>query len=144
MQDNNLGLPFWEGFLASDLERKNGATWITLVPDPRAPLVCSGCDSNCWQIHETGWRVVRDMPMLGDPVWLRVRLRRVRCSECGTRAERVKWLDRHARVTQRLAEFVGLWCQKLPVAHVCKLSGLHWDTVRRIERTNLAAQIGVP
>ncbi|WEF32663.1 ISL3 family transposase [Pseudoduganella chitinolytica] len=141
MQDNNLGLPFWEGFLASDLERKNGATWITLVPDPRAPLVCSGCDSNCWQIHETGWRVVRDMPMLGDPVWLRVRLRRVRCSECGTRAERVKWLDRHARVTQRLAEFVGLWCQKLPVAHVCKLSGLHWDTVRRIERTNLAAQI---
>jgi transposase len=44
-------------------------------------------------------------------------------------------------VTQRLAEFVGLWCQKLPVAHVCKLSGLHWDTVRRIERTNLAAQI---
>ncbi|AXA89782.1 ISL3 family transposase [Massilia sp. YMA4] len=145
MHNDNLGLPFWEGFLALNLERKDGSTWITLEPDPAAPMVCSGCGSNCWQVHETGWRIVRDMPMLGDPVWLRVRLRRVRCSECGTRAEKVEWLDRHARVTRRLAEFVALWCRKLPVAHVCKLSGLHWDTVRRIERSNLEAQLaGLP
>lgn len=141
MQDNNLDLPFWEGFLAANLERKDGATWITLVPDVAVPMVCSGCNSNCWKIHETSWRIVRDMPMLGDPVWLKVRLRRVHCSECGTRAERVTWLDRHARLTRRLAQFVSVWCQKLPVSHVCKLSGLHWKTVRRIERESLAAQI---
>lgn len=141
MQDNNLDLPFWEGFLASNLERKDGATWITLVPDVAAPMVCSGCNGNCWRTHETSWRIVRDMPMLGDPVWLKVRLRRVHCSECGNRAERVTWLDRHARLTRRLAQFVSIWCQKLPVSHVCKLSGLHWETVRRIERESLAAQI---
>jgi transposase len=141
MTNHNLDLPFWEGFLISNLERKPAATWITLVPDPAAAMVCSGCEGNCWQVHESGWRIIRDMPMLGDPVWLRVQLRRVRCSECGTRAERVLWLDRHARITRRLADFVGLWCEKLPVAHVCKLSGLHWETVRRIDRERLEGQL---
>lgn len=141
MANDNLDLPFWEGFLVSNLERKRDATWITLVPNPDAPMICSGCEGNCWQIHEVGWRVIRDMPILGDPVWLRVCLRRVRCSECGTRVERVRWLDRHARITRRLADFVGLWCEKLPVAHVCKLAGLHWETVRRIERERLEGQL---
>jgi transposase len=81
------------------------------------------------------------MTMLGEPVWLQVQLRRVRCLQCGTRAERIDWLDRHARVTRRLAEFVGLWCEKLPIAHVCQLTGLHWETVRRIERAKLTAQL---
>lgn len=141
MTNHNLDLPFWEGHRVSNLERKDGATWITLVPDPSVPMVCSGCEGNCWQTHESGWRIIRDMPMLGDPVWLRVRLRRVRCSECGSRTERVQWLDRHARITRRLADFVGLWCEKLLVAHVCKLAGLHWETVRRIDRDRLERQL---
>lgn len=141
MANDNLDLPFWEGFLVSNLERKPGATWITLVPDPGSPMLCSGCGSACNQVHETSWRTVRDMPMLGDPVWLCVQLRRVRCSVCGPRVERVRWLDRHARITRRLADFVGLWCEKLPVAHVCKLAGLHWETVRRIDRERLEEQL---
>lgn len=141
MTNNNLDLPFWEGFVVSNLERTPEATWITLVPDVNAPIVCSGCGSSCSQVHESGWRTIRDMPMLGDPVWLRVQLRRVRCSGCGPRTERVQWLDRHARITRRLADFVGLWCEKLPVAHVCKLSGLHWETVRKIDRERLEAQL---
>jgi transposase len=127
MTNHNLDLPFWEGFVVSNLERKHAATWITLVPDPSAAMVCSGCEGNCWQVHESGWRIIRDMPMLGGA--------------CGTRAERVLWLDRHARITRRLADFVGLWCEKLPVAHVCKLTGLHWETVRRIDRERLEGQL---
>lgn len=88
-------------------------------------------------MHATYERVVRDLPILGHPVWLAVQMRRVSCQHCGTRSEAVSWLDRHARVTKRLAEFVALWCQKLPVAHVCQLTGLHWETVRRIERSHL-------
>lgn len=141
MANDNLDLPFWEGFLVSNLERKSGATWITLVPDRASPMLCSGCGGECTQVHETSWRTIRDMPMLGDPVWLCVQLRRIRCSACGPRVERVRWLDRHARITRRLSDFVGLWCEKLPVAHVCKLAGLHWETVRRIDRERLEAQL---
>lgn len=137
MTNHNLELPFWEGFIASKLERRADAVWIDLRRCPSAPMVCGGCGHHCHQVHEAGTRIIRELPMLGLPVWLRVPLRRLRCGQCGTRTERVAWLDRHARVTRALAEFAGLWCEKLPIAHVCKLAGLHWETVRRIERARL-------
>ena len=34
---------------------------------------------------------------------LKVLLRRVGCRDCGKRMEAVSWLDRHARMTRRLA-----------------------------------------
>ena len=141
MTDHNLELPFWEGFIASKVERRSGAVWIDLRRCPSVPMVCSGCGHHCYSVHETGVRIIRELPMLGQPVWLRVPLRRLRCGQCGTRTERVSWLDRHARVTRALADFVGVWCEKLPVAHVCKLAGLHWETVRTIERARLERQL---
>lgn len=141
MANLKLDLPFWEGFLVSNLERRQEATWITLDHDPAVAPSCSGCGCPSAQVHETVWRTIRDMPMLGDPVWLQVPLRRIRCDGCGARVERVGWLDRHARMTRRLADFVALWCEKLAVAHVCKLSGLHWETVRKIDRQRLERRL---
>lgn len=141
MTHHNLDLPFWEGFFASKLERQPGAVWIDLKRCPSAPMVCGGCGHHCHQVHEAGIRVIRDLPMFGEPVWLRVPLRRLRCGQCGTRIEHVTWLDRHSRVTRALADFVGTWSQKLPVAHVCKLANLHWETVRRIERAKLEREV---
>jgi hypothetical protein len=54
MTHHDLDLPFWEGFLIADSERKHAATWITLAPDPAAVMVCSGREGNCWQVHESG------------------------------------------------------------------------------------------
>ncbi|KVX18750.1 transposase [Burkholderia ubonensis] len=141
MADHKLDLPFWEGFTVTELERTPGVTRITLLPQVGHPAQCSSCGQPSERVHEHGWRTIRDLPMLGDAVWLRVRLRRVRCDGCGPRTERVSWLDRHARITRRLAEFVGHWCEKLPVAHVCQLSGLHWETVRRIDTRRLQARL---
>jgi hypothetical protein len=31
-------------------------------------MVWSGCEAYCWQIHEVGWRIIRDMPILGDSI----------------------------------------------------------------------------
>jgi len=141
MADHKFELPFWEGFTVTQIQREPGATHITLIPHEAQPALCSGCGSSGQRVHERGWRTIRDLPMLGDAVWLRVRLRRVRCTTCGPRTERVSWLERHARITTRLAEFVGRWCEKLPVAHVCELSGLHWETVRRIDTRRLQARL---
>jgi transposase len=144
MADHNLELPFWEGFSIAHFDRRQDGVWIDLVPDSGGP-VCSGCGVRYAKVHGTYQRIVRDLPMFGEPVWLRVQLRRVRCLHCGTCAEAVTWLDRHARVSKRLADFVGLWCERLPVAHVCKLAGLHWETVRRIERLHLERRLaGLP
>lgn len=79
--------------------------------------------------------------MLGRTVWLQVRLWRVSCGRCGTRMQQVLWLDRYSRMTRRLAEAVGQWCAKLPVKHVAQLFGLHWTTVREVDRRRLQALV---
>ena len=137
MQDNNLHLPFWEGFRIWNFDPRPDGIWISLTADPAVPMVCSGCGVRCVQAHDTTWRTIRDLKILDMPVWLQVQLRRVRCASCGPRVERVSWLERHARVTRRLAQFVAQWCEKLPASHVCELSGLHWETVRKIDRQRL-------
>ncbi|MCA8001805.1 transposase family protein [Burkholderia metallica] len=103
MADHKLDLPFWEGLAVSELERTPGVTRITLLPHVSQAARCSGCGQCSARVHDHRWRIIHDLPMLGDAVWLR----RVRCAGCGPRIERVSWLDRHARISQRLAEFVG-------------------------------------
>lgn len=55
--------------------------------------------------------------------------------------ESVTWLDRYSRMTKRLAEAVIQACQRLPTLHVAELFGLHWDSVRLLERRALQAAL---
>ena len=55
--------------------------------------------------------------------------------------EVVSWLDRYARMTRRLAEAVIRACERLPTLHVAQMFGLHWDTVRLLERRALQAAL---
>ncbi|WP_207005455.1 transposase family protein [Trinickia mobilis] len=102
MADHKFELPFWEGFTVAKSQREPGATRITLVPHEKQAAYCSGCGSSSERVHEHGWRTIRDLPILGDAVWLRVRLRRVRCVACGPRTERVSWIGRHARIIKKI------------------------------------------
>lgn len=110
---------------------------IVLSRDSAAPLICSCCGQSGLPVHDVTWRQIRELPMFGEPVLLRVPVARVRCHQCGPRTQAIAWLARHARISQGLMQFVAHWCSKLPVAHVCQLTGLHWETVRKIERAHL-------
>jgi transposase len=55
--------------------------------------------------------------------------------------ESVSWLDRYSRMTRRLAEAVTQACRRLPTLHVAELFGLHWDSVRLLERRALQAAL---
>ena len=70
--------------------------------------------------------------------------RRVHCSRCGPRLERLGWLERYARVTRRLAESVARLCQVLPIKHVAKFFGLGWDTVKELDKATCNEQLGPP
>jgi len=104
--------------------------------------LCSHCGDHAPAIHETVWRTVRDLPMVGMSIFLNVAVNRLRCATCGRCCiQHIGWLDRHARVSRRLAEFVAHWSEKLPIAHVCELTGLHWGTVRQIHRLDLERKV---
>ena len=141
MSDDKASLPFWEGFRVIELDTSTEQVQITLASDACQPPRCSGCQRTGLPVHEHCRRRIRDLPMLGRPVLLQVTLRRVVCPACGTRMEAVSWLDRHARVTRRLADTVWALCARLPTAHVAALFGLHWSTVRTLDQRRLEAMV---
>jgi transposase len=141
MSDGKACLPFWEGFHVADLQVGPDLVQITLTADPSQPLRCGGCRRPGLAIHEHCPRRLRDLPMLGKAVMLQVTLRRVACPDCGTRMEAVSWLDRHARLTRRLADTVSTLCARLPTAHVAELFGLHWSTVRSLDQRRLEGAV---
>ncbi|MCW5629237.1 MAG: ISL3 family transposase [Rhodoferax sp.] len=137
MQEDKACLPFWKGFRVADLQVEPALVRVLLHPDDLASLCCGRCGRPATGLHEQIDRSIRDLPMLGRTVWLQVQLRRVCCGHCGTGMQQVAWLDRHARMTRRLAQAVALWCAKLPVKHVAAMFELHWSTVREIHRRRL-------
>ena len=132
---------FWPGFCVTDFQTQPQHVCVRLEPDTRSIPVCSQCQCECPAVHDSQWRRVRDLPMLGHRVELEVLTRRVACAACGPRLQQIDWLDRYSRVTQRLAEAVAQCCAKLPVAHVAQLFGLHWSTVREIDRRHLRQRL---
>jgi transposase len=93
-------------------------------------------------VHDTSERWVRDLPVFDAETHLLIHRRRVACERCGPKLERLDWLDRYARVTQRLAESVARLCSVLPVKHVAGFYGLSWDQVKRIDKTHLETTLG--
>lgn len=141
----------WEGYRIGTVGRfeagrkgPEAQVWIELLADPGRPMVCGGCGQVVTQVHETAERWIRDLPILDAQTHLLVHRRRVLCPRCGPKLERLSWLGRYQRVTQRMAQSVARMCKILPVKHVAEYFGLNRKTVRRIDKTYLQETIGPP
>lgn len=131
---------FWEGFCVEACEEPaEGTLQITLKADPTWTPSCGGCGRPSPLIHDWQWRRIRDRDLLDRRLWLRIPLRRVDCLHCGRRRERVSWLAPRARFTRRLQAWVEALVQMLPIRHVSALLGLHWTTIKGIDRRRLEA-----
>ena len=63
---------------------------------------CEQCGARCPQVHETTVCRVRDLPLFEYRVVLHVPRRRVVCERCGwPRLQKLDWLGRYQRITQR-------------------------------------------
>lgn len=130
----------WEGYQVETIQRRDddGPTiWIFLGLRPLSAMICDGCGQGVDRVHDIETRAVRDLPILDASTWLSVPRRRVQCPRCGPKLERLDWLDRYSRVTRRLAESVVRLCRALPIKHVAGFFGLHWSTVKEIDKRAL-------
>ena len=143
--DDIAWLGGWEGYRVAWVDRRAGAVpeiWIYLAPAADRPLICDGCGGEVREIHEIEYREVRDLPILDARTWLLVPRRRLACPRCGPKLERLSWLDRHARVTRRLAESVARLCAFVPIKRVAEFFGLGWDAVKAIDKRHLNKALG--
>ncbi len=139
-----LSMAFWEGHeVQSCREQSDGSLLIELSKDPKHEARCGACGEPCALLHERSWRRVRERDWFDRRVWLRVPVRRMDCHHCGARSiERIGWLHRHARLTERLRIWVEALAELLPIAHVAKLTGLHWHTIKEIDKARLQRRFG--
>jgi len=96
-------------------------------------LECSGCGRKIQEIAEVYEREVRDLPWSEYRTTVVIELYRVRCPECGIKAERVPLLPSKAPFSQRFEDAVGQACESAALRRVGRQFGLAASTVRAID-----------
>jgi transposase len=97
-------------------------------------LVCSGCGRSVNEIHDIYEREVRDLPCFQFRTTVVIELYRLRCPDCGVKAERVAQLPSKAPFSKRFEEAVGEACESAPVRQVARRRALAASTVRAIDK----------
>lgn len=133
----------YPGYQLARFEYSFGKTIFHL--EPSADAVCPRCGKACRKIHDRTIREVRDMPMshAGERLYLRFRIRRVRC-ECGChQCEQLSWLEPKARLTNAMVGWIqALLRLRLPIADVVRYCNVSWDTVKTYDKIQLQALFG--
>lgn len=136
----------WEGYEVREdrLEVREGISWCIVRLEPIAGWgrCCSGCGRRTTAIHDIEERRVRDLPLFEHRVELIVPRVRVACAACGPKLERLEWLAPYARVTCRLADSAARLCAVASILHVAQFFGLHWSTVKELDRAHLQRSLG--
>lgn len=137
----------WEGYRVERIAWPEGESRIVTIylkPSARA-MYCERCGSRCRQVHETTVRRVRDLPMMALRVTLVVPRRRVWCEQCGgPRLEKLSWLGRYQRVTDRLAEAVSQLLASSNILAVARFFQLGWHTVKSLDKARLRQAVKEP
>lgn len=141
MQKLTLPPSLWEGFRASHTEFHFDTATIHLTPSGKGRCRCGQFVD---QVHDVSLRTVQEREILGYRTLLSVPLRRLRCPDCGVVTEQLSWLAPHARQTNRLIQYIERLLKLMPIKHVNEMTGLHWHTLKRLDRQRLAREVTEP
>lgn len=133
---------FFPGYyIASSVSQ---ADYLQLSLEPCATNIplCGRCQHPCPLIHDRRLRRVRDRDLFDQPVLLLLPMRRVDCLKCGRVNEHIDWLAPFARMTQRLVRWIEALTLILPIAHVRQLTGLHWQSIKDVDKRRLERSVG--
>ena len=137
MRDNDwtrvLGWPGYRVWRSEiDEAGKRLKLWVRRKPGNRV-LICSGCGRRVDEISEVYEREVRDLPCFEYRTTVVIELCRVKCPDCGVKAEKVAQLPAKAPFSKRFEVAVGQACESAAARRVARQFGLAESTVRGID-----------
>jgi transposase len=100
-------------------------------------LICSGCGRRVDEISEVYEREVRDLPCFEYRTTVVIELYRVKCPDCGVKAEKVARVPSKAPFSKRFEDVVGQACESAAARRVAREFGLAERTVRGIDQRYL-------
>ena len=134
---------FWPGFQPGTCITPDDYSLIVhLDPCPETTPYCSRCHQPSPLIHDQRIRKIRDRDLLDKRVELHVPIRRVDCLNCGRVTEQIRWLRPGSRLTRRMEAWVETLLPLLPISHISQLTGLHWHTIKTLDKRRLEASVG--
>ena len=124
-------------FVSERFENKSGHSVLHVVSKAETESVrCLECGRRVYvQDHYSG--ILKDIPLYaGETLVLEVKVHRYQCAECGqTFTEEIPFRHPGTRVTERAAEWIRKFLAKdFTISAVSELTGIHWDTIRRIHQ----------
>src|SRR6202140_4147327 len=96
-------------------------------------LRCPSGGGRVEDTHEVHEREVRELPCCELQTAVIIELYRIRCPDCGVKAERVELLPGKAPYSKRFEEAVGQACESAAARQVARHMGLAASTVRAID-----------
>jgi transposase len=148
-----IGIPEHRPMALYFLDRKGRSTEVDAkVAEVIVELARTGrafhceCGRSFARYYDHQERLVRDLRW--GP-WKRVRLLvprfRVDCPDCGVKTEPLRWIPARCHYTRRLADAVALACREVrTIDAIAESFGLHWETVRDIDKAALKARLNPP
>lgn len=110
-----------------------GKTALEVDIEPRSNSrgVCSGCEQPRPGYDKLPARRFEFVPLWGMKVFFVYAPRRVDCSSCGVRVERLPWASGKHRLTDAYAWFLARWARRLSWKEVAEIFASSWDSVFR-------------
>lgn len=95
---------------------------------------CPSCGKRCRTVETEYERVVRDLDLASRKCFLRFLQKKIRC-KCGYRGlERLDFIAKFRRVTQRMETYVVSLAECMSLKEVAQIVELDWKTVKEIDR----------
>lgn len=93
--------------------------------------ICSGCGKKFPSYDRLPVRLFEFIPFWGLKCFFEYSMRRVNCSNCGIKVEKVPWGDGKNNITIHFRWFLADWAKLLSWKTVAERYRICWDTVRR-------------
>ena len=106
-------------------------------------ILCPCCNGSV-HIYDRHEKQLRDMPLDSDCYQtVHVNYHRYRCLKCGhTFSEKIPFQYLGTRITERAARFVkSLLNHGMTIKSVSEITGIHWDTIRKIHLEEMQSSI---
>ena len=126
----------WPGYRVYRSEINEAAKSLKLWVRRKAGnrrLVCPVCGRRVNEIHEVYEREIRDLPAFQFQTTVIVELYRLRCPDCGIKAEKTEQLSSKAPCSKRFEDAVGQACESAAARQVARQFALPPSTVRAMD-----------
>lgn len=125
-------------------EYSNGNIIFHIQTNPEK-LRCSHCNS--YHVRHRGYkdRTFRTLPIGTKSVFLKARLRRLECLDCGKiRQEKISYADSKKTYTNSLKRYVLDMSKTMTIQDLSEKLGMSWDVVKGIQKEYLSKHYGNP